>query len=275
MKKTLAIIMAVLMIATALFAFASCTKPADNAAEKTDLEYIKANGKIVIGVTDYAPFDYEEGGEWVGFDADMARLLGEEIGVDVEFVEIDWEEKIIELQSKKIDAIWNGMTVTDELAEAMDFSNPYAENCQVIVYKNPEFNTVEALEGKKIAVESGSAGETAAIEEFGEENVTGLPGQTKALFEVQAGTSDAAVVDYSMAKSLCGSGDYADLKFIEEVRIGEEQFAVGVRQGSELVGIINTLFADTLENGKMAELQEKYGAQEDGSNSIALIEAKG
>ena len=272
MKKTLSIIIVVLLVTAAFLTLTSCSD------KKTDLEYVKANGKIVVGVTDYAPYDYEENGEWVGFDADMAKLLGEKLGVDVEFVEIDWEEKVTELKSKKIDLIWNGMTMTDELAKEMDFSTPYAQNSQVIVFNsalNPDIDSIEALAGKNIVVESGSAGEAAATETFADAKITGLPGQTKALFEVQAGTSDAAIVDYSIAKSLCGSGDYANLKIVDGVRIGEEMFAVGIRKGSDLTAEVNALFAECSANGKMAELQEKYGAQEDGSNSIALCDIEG
>ena len=265
MKKVLSILMAALLTVCLLFALTAC-------GGKSDVEDIKSAGKIIIGVTDYAPFDYQKDGEWIGFDADMAKLLGEKLGVDVEFIEIDWENKVTELKSGKIDLIWNGMTMTDELAKEMDFSLAYAQNSQVIVVKDAAFDSVEALAGKKIVAESGSAGETAAVEQFGEANVTGLPGQTKALFEVQAGTSDAAVVDYSIAKSLCGSGDYANLSIIESVRIGEELFAVGARKGSDLTAEVNDLFLTNFKNGKMAELQDKYGKQEDGSNSIALAD---
>lgn len=267
MKKTISLILAVIMIAASLVTLSGCSS-------KTDSEKIKANGKLVIGVTDYAPFDYEENGEWIGFDADMARLLGDKLGVATEFILIDWEQKVTELKSGKIDLIWNGMTVTDELAQNMDFSVPYAQNSQVIVYNsaNGSYDSIESLQGKRIVAESGSAGETAATEAFGAENLTALPGQTKALFEVQAGTADAAVVDFSIAKSLCGTGDYANLVMIDSVRMGEEKFAVGARKGSDLVKTINDLFAETIADGRMAELQDKYGKQEDGSNSIALCD---
>lgn len=268
MKKIIAILLAVLMMSTALVTLTGC-------GSSSDVDSIKSKGKIVIGVTDYAPFDYMEGNDWVGFDADMAKLLGEKLGVDVEFIEIDWDNKVVELKSSKIDAIWNGMTMTDELAKEMDFSNAYAENYQVVVVKSDnaaELNSIEALAGKKFVAESGSAGETAAVENFGEDNVTGLLGMTKALFEVQAGTADAAVVDYSIAKSLCGTGDYASLQIVDGIRMGEEKFAVGIRKGSDLTATINELFAENYANGKMAEFQEKYGKQDDGSNSIALCD---
>ncbi len=100
----------------------------------SDVEAIKAKGKLVVGITDFAPMDYKDDkGEWIGFDADMAKIVGEELGVEVEFVEIDWDNKIMELDSKNIDVVWNGMTLTDEVTSAMSCSNPYCNNAQVVV----------------------------------------------------------------------------------------------------------------------------------------------
>ena len=78
--------------------------------------------------------DYQnEKGEWIGFDADMAKLVAEKLGVEAQFVEIDWDTKIMELDSKSIDVVWNGMTLTDEVTSSMECTNPYCNNAQVIV----------------------------------------------------------------------------------------------------------------------------------------------
>ncbi len=104
------------------------------AASDSDVEAIKAKGKFVVGITDFAPMDYkDDNGEWIGFDADMAKIVGEELGVDVEFVEIDWDNKIMELNSNNIDVVWNGMTLTDEVTSSMSCTNPYCNNAQVVV----------------------------------------------------------------------------------------------------------------------------------------------
>ena len=100
----------------------------------SDMAYVKDKGKLVVGITDFAPMDYkDDNGEWVGFDAEMAAAFADSIGVDVEFVEIDWDNKIMELDGKTIDCVWNGMTLTDEVKAAMDCSNPYCNNAQVVV----------------------------------------------------------------------------------------------------------------------------------------------
>ena len=100
-----------------------------------DVEYIKDKGVLVVGITDFAPMDYQENGEWIGFDADMSKIVAEKLGVEIEFVEIDWDNKIFELDGKAIDVVWNGMTLTDAVMEAMECSNAYCNNAQVVVTK--------------------------------------------------------------------------------------------------------------------------------------------
>lgn len=100
----------------------------------SDVAYIQDKGSLIVGITDFAPMDYkDESGEWIGFDADMARVVAKELGVEAQFVEIDWDNKIMELESKNIDVVWNGMTLTAETTSAMECSNPYCNNAQVIV----------------------------------------------------------------------------------------------------------------------------------------------
>ena len=100
----------------------------------SDVEYIKDKGTLVVGITDFEPMDYkDENGDWIGFDADMAGVVAEKLGVDVEFVEIDWDNKIMELDSKNIDMVWNGMTLTDEVTNSMECTNAYCNNAQVVV----------------------------------------------------------------------------------------------------------------------------------------------
>lgn len=103
-------------------------------AEDSDVAYIQDKGTMIVGITDFAPMDYkDESGEWIGFDADMARIVAEKLGVEAQFVEIDWDNKIMELDSKNIDVVWNGMTLTAETTSSMECTNPYCNNAQVIV----------------------------------------------------------------------------------------------------------------------------------------------
>lgn len=102
--------------------------------EESDVAYIQEKGTLIVGITEFEPMDYkDESGEWIGFDADMARLVAEKLGVEAQFVVIDWDNKIMELESKNIDVVWNGMTLTAETTSAMECTNPYCNNAQVIV----------------------------------------------------------------------------------------------------------------------------------------------
>ena len=153
------------LVSCALVAVMALSMVACGSSKKaaSDAEYVKNNGKLVVGITDFAPMDYkDDAGNWIGFDADMAAAFADSLGVEVEFVEIDWDNKVLELDGKTIDCVWNGMTLTDEVKSAMDCSNAYCNNAQVVVVKSEvadQYQTVESVKDLTFAVEAGSAGE--------------------------------------------------------------------------------------------------------------------
>ena len=255
MKKIISIIMAIVVIAS--FGMLSGCKQGGS-----DLSYITEKGKLVVGITDFAPMDYQDGeGNWIGFDADMAKAFAESLNVEVEFQIIDWDNKAFELEGKSIDVVWNGMTINDEVKAAMDCSNPYCNNAQVVVVKAEvadQYKTIESVKGLKFAVEAGSEGKN-QVADLGAEYVEVLD-QATALSEVKAGTSDAAVIDALMAGAMVGEGTgYADLTYT--VGLNTEQYGVGFRKGSDLVEKLNEFFVETYQNGEMMKIAEKYGVQ--------------
>ena len=232
----------------------------DAQAAESDLEYVKNKGTLVVGITDFAPMDYkDESGEWIGFDADMAKGFAEKLGVDVEFVEIDWDNKILELDGKTIDCVWIGMTLTAEVKAAMECSNAYCNNAQIVIVpkdKAEDYQTVESLEGLTFAVEAGSAGE-AEVAALGLD-YTPVKAQSDALMEVAAGTSDAAVIDSLMAAAMVGEGTgYADLTYT--VGLNSEEYGVGFRKGSDLAAELNAYFVEAYAAGTMQECAATYG----------------
>lgn len=246
-------------------------KSADTAdtAEETDsdLEYVKEKGVLVVGITEFEPMDYKDAdGSWIGFDADMAAAFAESLGVDVEFVEIDWDNKILELDGKTIDCVWNGMTLTDEVMSAMECSNAYCNNAQIVIVpadKADQYQDVDSLSDLTFAVEAGSAGET-EVSALGL-NYTAVKAQSDALMEVAAGTSDAAVIDSLMAAAMVGEGTgYADLAYT--IGLNSEEYGVGFRKGSDLAAALNEFFVSSYADGSMLECAETYGVQ------AALIE---
>ena len=235
----------------------------ETTAEDSDVAYIQEKGTLIVGITDFEPMDYKDAdGNWIGFDADMASKVAEDLGVDVEFVEIDWDNKILELKNKSIDVVWNGMTLTDEVTSSMECTNAYCNNAQVVVLpadKADEYPDAESMASLAFAVEAGSAGEQAA-EENGFD-YTALTSQADTLMEVSAGTSDASIIDLLMAGAMIGEGtDYPNLTHTLELTT--EEYGVGCRQGSDLAAYINDEFKKLYEDGTMQEIAEKYGVQD-------------
>lgn len=229
----------------------------------SDVAYIKDKGTLVVGITDFAPMDYQDdNGEWIGFDADMAKKVASELGVEVQFVEIDWDNKILELDNKSIDVVWNGMTLTSEVKAAMETGKPYCNNAQVVVLPSNQLNayaTVEDLKGLQFAVEAGSAGEAAAQENGF--NYVSVGTQADTLLEVQAGTSDASIIDLLMAGAMIGKGtSYENLGYTFELT--SEEYGVGCRKGSDLAAFINDAFKKFQEDGSLEEIARTYGVQE-------------
>ena len=250
---------------------ASDSAAADTSASAdSDLEYVKSQGKLVVGITDFAPMDYKEDGsdEWIGFDADMAKAFAESIGVEAEFLEINWNNKIMELDGKGVDAVWNGMTLTDEVKTSMNCSSPYATNAQVVVVPSDKADAAKDLDGVKelsFAVEAGSAGEAVATN-LGL-TVTAVPSQADALMEVAAGTSDACVIDLLMEGAMIGEGtSYPNLAHAFDLTAENheepENYVVGFRKDSDLTAAFNDFYKSAYEDGTVEKLAEKYGVQE-------------
>lgn len=258
MKKFTKILSVILAAAFVVACFAGCS----GKTAESDSQYIKEKGKLVVGITDFAPMDYkDENGEWIGFDADMATKFAESLGVDVEFVEIDWDNKVLEINNKTIDCVWNGMTLTDEVTSTMDCTVPYCNNAQVVVVnKNvaDKYQTADACKELSFAVESGSAGQEQA--EANGFTITEVKDQATALMEVASGNSDAAIIDSLMAAAMIGEGtSYADLTYT--VALNSEEYGVGFRQGSDLVEAFNTFLANAKADGTLLACAEKYGVQ--------------
>ena len=275
MKKFLALLLALCMI----FALAACGEaesepseapasdvpeseaPASDASEAdSDMAYVQDKGTLVVGITNFEPMDYQDAnGEWIGFDADLARAFAESLGVEVQFQEIEWESKVFELDGKTIDVVWNGMTLTDEVLASMECSNAYCNNAQVVILPADiadDYPDAASMADLQFAVESGSAGEDMAIENgFA---YTPVVDQATAVLEVSSGTCDAAIIDSLMAAAMVGEGtSYADLTYT--ISLNSEEYGVGFRQGSDLAAALNEFFVTAWADGTMQTLADTYG----------------
>ena len=282
MKKLFALILALAMV----FALAACGEepaaeseepaaesaapseseaPAEDAGG-SDLAYVQDKGTLIVGITEFEPMDYQSAdGEWIGFDADMAKAFAESLGVTAEFQVIEWDNKVMELDGKTIDVVWNGMTLTDEVLSAMECSNAYCNNAQVVILPAgvaDQYPDAASMAELNFAVETGSAGEDMAIENgFA---YTPVVDQATAVLEVSSGTCDAAIIDSLMAAAMVGEGtSYADLTYT--IQLNSEEYGVGFRKGSDLCAALNEFFVDAYADGTMQEIADTYGV------SAALI----
>ena len=242
-------------------ASASSAASGSTAAAQSDLDDIKGKGKMVIGYTVYEPMNYTDAdGNFTGFDTELATAVCEKLGVEPEFVEINWDTKVVELDAKSIDCIWNGMTLTEDIMANTATTKAYAKNAQVVVVKDgTDYTSTADLADKTVVAEAGSAGE-AAIQ--GDENLSkadyvSKSVQTDCLMEVAAGTADAAVLDLTLAKAMIGAGtDYAGLKIVDE--LNAEEYGVAFRKGSDAAAAVDAAFDELKADGTMQALADKY-----------------
>jgi len=264
MKKFICFLLALTMVV----AFAACGKsdgkPASKSGAESDYEYVKGNGKLIIGYTDYAPMNYtDESGTFTGFDTELAVMVCEKLGLEPKFVEINWDTKEVELNAKSIDCIWNGLTITSERQETMEITKPYVKNAQVVLMKKgASYDGTASLIGKNVAAEQGSAGEDTIKADENLKQAIYVPKtlQTECLMEVKAGTTDAAVLDLTLAKTMTGEGtNFEDVAIVDY--LAEEDYGVAFRKGSDLCEKVNKIFDELKKDGTMAKLADKYGLE--------------
>ena len=258
MKKFIAMILAVLMMAACLAACGNTGSAGNQEAKKT----------LTCGVTVFENMNEQDAdGNWIGFESEFAIEVGKILGMDVKFQVIDWSQKYNELNSGAIDCIWNGFTANSsdnviKRSELVDFTYGYMLNQQCIVVKADrvaEFADEASLSGKSACVEGGSAGEAYATSVTDADKVAKATAQINAFPEVKSGAVDFAVVDILLAKNICGQGDYADLAVVEAIELDSEIYAIGFKKGSDLTAKVNTAIKELEANGKLAAIAEKYG----------------
>ncbi len=269
MKKTNIAIAALMMSACLL------TAGMVSASEDSDWAYIEGKGKMLVGITMFAPMNYEEDNELIGFDTELTKAVCEKLGVEPEFIEINWDSKEIELNSKNIDCIWNGMCITEERKENMSISDPYLLNTQALVMKTDREEEIMAdVSGLTVVAEQGSTGEgkllgtiedddtvvVSAEEFFKNSNYVAVDSMAKALMEVKAGTADLAIIDSVCALAMVGEGtDYADMTVNLDNNFGEQKYGIAFRKGSDTTEKVNAAIKELYEDGTVGQIAEKYG----------------
>lgn len=281
MKKFFATLLAAIMCAGLL---TGCGGSGDKAAEGTtaaasgdsDWAYIQDKGEMTIGMTLFAPMNYyDDNNEFVGFDTELANAVADKIGIKVKFEEINWDAKEVELNSKNIDCIWNGMCITEERKQNMSITDPYLMNTQAMVMKaDREAEIMKDVSGLTITAEAGSTGEgkitgdiedddtvkVSAHEYFANSNYVAVDSMAKALMEVKSGTADVAVVDSVCALAMVRpDSDYSDMVVNMDNQFGDQEYGIAFRKGSDATEVVNKAIADLYEEGVVGEIAAKYG----------------
>ena len=263
MKRIFSLLLAVVMVVGCMLAFSSCGR--------SDAAAIEEKGYFVCGITYYAPMNYFENDELVGFDTEFAMAVAAELGLEAKFQLIQWGSKYNELNSGAIDLIWNGFTYGDETlddgtsvprSDYVDFTHAYLNNTQCVVMKASDLAGIDSLDdlaGMIGAAEAGSSGE-GVVKGIEGATVTPTAAQTNALMEVKGGQAKFAVIDLLMAESMVGKEgtDYADLAIVTAIELDAEVYAIGLRKGSDFTAKVNAAIEKLSEDGTLAEIAAKY-----------------
>ncbi len=270
-KRLTALVMAGVMSAAVMTACSTDkSKTTDTKDSSSDWSYIADKGEFVIGITYFEPMNYKgEDGKLTGFETEFAEKVCAKLGVTPKFQKIDWDSKEVELKSKTIDCIWNGMTINDERKKNMDISTPYMENKQVMVAKKDvaeSIKTADDMKGKTVVAEKKSAGEEVAQGEdfFKSATYISVDSQAKSLLEVKSGTADVAVIDYVMSiGSLREGSDYSDLAVVESQGFAPEQYGIALRKDSpETLKKLNEAIQAVADDGDLDKIADKYNLKD-------------
>lgn len=261
MKKRLIALMVAVLTVLSLTACGSRNEGSDSS-----LKYIKDNKKLILGLDDsFAPMGFRDSsGNIVGFDIDLATAVCEKLGVELVLQPIDWKTKEVELNTKNIDCIWNGFSVTDERLQNLTMSIPYMDNSiSLVVVNGSQIKTMADMAGKKLAVQSGSSAEEALNEEenkafkdsLGE--VISLSDYTTALLDLETGSSDAVLMDSVMANYMIN--ELGKNYVVLDDSLVAEEYAVGFRKGDEaLCKAVEDAFKELKKDGTLEKISKKW-----------------
>ncbi len=255
MKK----IITVLVFAVSILGLAAC----NNESIPNTWDDIEERGYFIVGLDDtFAPMGFRDNdGNLVGFDVDLAKEVSQRLGVEVRFQPIDWDAKVLELNSGTIDMIWNGLTITDARLEEMSFSNAYLANSQMIMVKaGSTIDTLQDLDGLTIGVQASSAAQDAVeastiYDTLG--SVLTYDDYNQALLELQNDLIDAVVIDEIMGRYIISQNE--GLYDVASENFGDEEYGIGFRlEATDLRDKFNEVLADMIADGTATTISETW-----------------
>ncbi|MBR3731746.1 MAG: transporter substrate-binding domain-containing protein [Spirochaetales bacterium] len=240
---------------TVLLGIIGCGNGIDN-----DYKYIKSNGVLRIGITEFPPMNYHDADDnLIGFDTEFAKEVCAELGLEAEFIDINWDLRDKELEKKNIDCIWNGTTLT-EREEKLSITQPYIASKEVLIAKQSRIQELEeSLDNAVISVEAGSTGELITLFIQDDIHINLADSQLHAIYDVESGAADAAVIDYLMLYGCIGTDSlFKDLVMSERPMSADEVMVVAFRKKSNMTSKVNKIITKMKKNGTLAEIARKY-----------------
>ena len=247
-----------LVLATVCLA-AGCSR--ESQAERQDWDVIQEQGILRVGVTQCPPFSQKgEDGSWSGFDLDLVRAVCDKLELEPEFVELDWSTRVDALNRGEVDCLWSGLTVSSDLLDTLDITQTYLASRPVLVVlwdTVEQYQTAEQLNGKTVAVEAGSAGQSASLDCLPHATVTPVSSQQAALEALLQGSAQGAVVDLWVAQAAVETN--RELTVQTRVELGTEELAAVLPHGSDLTPQLDRALATLQQDGTLDALAAQYG----------------
>lgn len=252
-----------LILTLALGMFAGCQSQNTNSADDTSWDDVKSKGTMVIGLDDtFVPMGFrDDNGELTGFDIDLAKAVGEKLGIEMQFQPIDWDAKEMELKNKKVDALWNGLSITDERKKVMQFTKPYLDNKLVIMTKaENNIKTKADLAGKNVGTQAQSSSLEALVKDpcaASIKEISEYKDYDTAIMDLEIGRIDAIIVDEVL-------GSYKNTKknniftFADE-DFGPDEYGVALRlEDKALFAEFNKAFEEVIADGTATKISEEW-----------------
>ena len=233
---------------------AEAAEGATDAAEVTTVE----PGVLTMGTNaTFPPYEYKDGDDVVGIDAEIAQALADKLGLKVKIVDMDFDSLIASVQSGKIDMSLAGMTVTEERKQNVDFTDSYATGVQVIIVKeDSDIASADDLEGKLIGVQQGTTGHLYCSDDFGEDNVIPYANGATAVQALLQGKVDCVVIDQEPAKAFVEANE--GLKILETAYTTEDYAAAVSKDNPALTAALNSALQELKDDGTIQGILDKY-----------------
>ena len=228
-----------------------------SAAETKTSESEAAGGKLVMVTNaEFPPYEFREGNDIVGIDAEIARAIADKLGMELEIQDMAFDSLIPAIQSGKADFTAAGMTVNEDRKKNVDFTDTYAEAAQVIIVKEDSaIKTPDDLQGKKVGVQSGTTGDIYA-DDIADAEIQRFPKGIDAVMALTQGKLDAVIIDREPAKVFVKENQ--GLKVLDEA-FTEEEYAIAVKKGNtELLEKMNGAIKELKESGELQKIVDKY-----------------